>query len=147
MSKVLKITLIIAISIITTLILCYFSIYHHGRTSGTISGKKLELKIAKNSFQRKIGLSWHKELKANEGMLFVFDKEERRGVWMKGMNFPIDVVWLDEKKKVADFKKNLKPDSYPKTYYPSQKIKYFLEVEAGFVEKYNVKLNDQLNLH
>ena len=59
----------------------------------------------------------------------------------------IEFTFNDGKKKVIDLNKDLEPSSYPKTYYPSQKIKYFLEVESGFIEKYNTKLGDQLNLY
>ena len=34
------------------------------------------------------------------------------------MNFPIDMIWIDENMKVIYIKKDATPESYPTTYGP-----------------------------
>jgi uncharacterized membrane protein (UPF0127 family) len=89
------------------------------------------------------GLSIKSSLKENEGMLFVFNSSSRRGFWMKDMKFPIDVIWLNENKKIIHIKKNLElcVSNYP-VYYPEQNSKYVLETVAGFADKQNLKVGD-----
>jgi hypothetical protein len=48
-----------------------------------------------------LGLSNKNSIKENEGMLFVLNPSSRRGFWMKDMKFPIDVIWLNEKRNCS----------------------------------------------
>lgn len=47
------------------------------------------------------GLSGKKCIPDDVAMLFVFDKPDTYGFWMKDMNFSIDMIWLDGDKKVV----------------------------------------------
>ncbi|MFH1608958.1 MAG: DUF192 domain-containing protein [Patescibacteria group bacterium] len=85
------------------------------------------------------GLSGRENLEENEGMLFVFPNNGLYSFWMKDMNFAIDIIWLDESKKIIFIKKNVFPDTYPETFLPEKKSKYVLEVIAGFAEKNNLE--------
>lgn len=92
------------------------------------------------------GLSIKSSLKENEGMLFVLNSSSRRGFWMKDMNFPIDVIWLNENKEIIHIKKNLEPCvSNCPVYYPDQNSKYVLETVAGFADKQNLKVGDTIS--
>ena len=89
------------------------------------------------------GLSIKSSLKENEGMLFVLNSYSRRGFWMKDMKFPIDVIWLNENKKIIHIKKSLEPCvSNCPVYFPDQDSKYVLETVAGFADKQNLKVGD-----
>lgn len=97
-----------------------------------IFGRQIKARIADSAGEREKGLSSQKSLKSDEGILFVFDKSGYYGFWMKEMNFPIDIIWIDENWKVIGINKNLKPESYPKIYYPPKPVKYVLEISAKF---------------
>jgi hypothetical protein len=84
-------------------------------------------------------------LAKNEGMLFVFNHPSQHVFWMKDMNFPIDMIWLDENLKIIYFQKNVLPESYPATFGPDQNSLYVLEVNAGFSDKHNLKIGDSLS--
>ena len=77
-------------------------------------------------------------------MLFVFDHPAQYPFWMKDMNFPIDIIWIDENLKVIFIKKNAVPESYPEVFTSPQNSKYVLEVVAGFSDKYNIKIGDKV---
>ena len=63
---------------------------------------------------------------------------------MKGMNFPIDIVWITEDMKVIYIKKDAWPESYPETFGPDINAKYILEINAGFSDKNNLKEGDRV---
>ncbi|HNW71594.1 MAG TPA: DUF192 domain-containing protein [Candidatus Paceibacterota bacterium] len=104
-----------------------------------VAGKIIKVNLALNDKDQEIGLSGKKYLKENEGMLFIFSDVSRRYFWMKEMNFPIDIIWLNEKLEVIYIKKNVYPESYPDSFGPDENSKYVLEVNAGFSEKNNLR--------
>ena len=89
------------------------------------------------------GLAGRAGLKDDEGMYFVFDNPDRYGFWMKGMLFPIDIIWIKEE-SVIGFHENLEPDnsSSPQIYYPPAPVDRVLEVKAGNVERLGIKTGD-----
>jgi len=104
------------------------------------------IEIADDQDERIKGLSGRSELKYGEGMLFIFDNEKYHGIWMKDMNFAIDIIWLDENLQVVSIKENATPESYPESFKPERKALYVLEVPSGFVKKEGIKINDQITL-
>ena len=103
----------------------------------------VEVDIASNDVERAKGLSGRANLREYSGMLFIFDKLSRNMFWMKDMNFPIDIIWLDENKKIVYIKENLSPKTYPEVFGPEAYTMYVLEVNSGFAKKHNIKLGDQ----
>ena len=109
-----------------------------------IGETSLIIETADSSFERARGLSHRKEITDGWGMLFVFEESGYHGIWMKDMNFPIDIIWLNEVKQVVTAKKNITPETYPETFEPAQEATYVLEVKSGFVEENGIKIGDQL---
>lgn len=107
---------------------------------------KLKVEIADTAEARTLGLSNRETLEDKRGMLFVFDEADRHGIWMKEMNFSIDVIWFNANYEVIYIVKDAKPDSYPKIFRPSTNAKYVLEVPSGFVEKEGIKIGDLINI-
>ena len=94
---------------------------------------------------RQTGLSNRACIPEHTGMLFVFDQSNLHGIWMKDMNFAIDVLWLDSSKKVVHLEKYMSPDSYPVVYYPKDPASYVLELRAGSVDGENIAVGQQLS--
>jgi len=93
------------------------------------------------------GLSGRKKLAENRGMLFVFPNESRHAFWMKDMNFPVDIIWINNG-EIVDIAPNVEPsllDPLP-TYLPRLPTKLVLEVVAGFSAKNNLKIGDKVEL-
>jgi uncharacterized membrane protein (UPF0127 family) len=96
------------------------------------NGTLIDAEIADTPEAQAQGLSGRTSL--NGGMLFVFDRPDKYGIWMKDMNFPIDIIWLDENKKIVTIQENATPESYPsKTFFPSSSSLYVLELNSGTV--------------
>jgi hypothetical protein len=109
-----------------------------------IAGQNVKVDLALTSAEHSRGLSGRSILNKDEGMLFVFVKSGRYYFWMKEMNFPIDIVWFTKDMKIIYIKKNANPLLYPETYGPSVNSKYVLEVPAGFADKNNLKVGDNV---
>lgn len=108
--------------------------------------KKIFLERAETDASRKLGLSGRKSLEKDRGMLFVFDSEDTYGIWMKDMNFSIDIVWLDEYFNVLYIEKDVSPSTYPKIFYPSEPALYILELNSGFIKENGIKKGDILEV-
>lgn len=93
------------------------------------------------------GLSGRKELKDHEGMFFIFEEVGLHGIWMKDMNFSIDIIWFDEYAEIIHIAQDIKPSTYPEVFTPPTKSKYVLEVPAGFVKQEGIKLGDKIDLY
>ncbi len=98
-----------------------------------ISDKTFNLEIADDPKEMAQGLSGRPSLAKSTGLLFVFDQPGRYGFWMKDMNFPIDIVWLDKNKKILGVSKNLQPDSYPQIFYSPTSTSYALEINTDLI--------------
>ena len=77
-------------------------------------------------------------------VLFVFSKPDRYSFWMKDMNFPIDMIWLNQNRQVVFLEKDAQPASYPATFVSNTDAEYVLEVNAGFAEKNNLEEGDHV---
>jgi uncharacterized membrane protein (UPF0127 family) len=90
--------------------------------------------VARTSHERTQGLSGTTFLPSNFVKLFVFDEESYWGIWMKDMNYSIDIVWLDSNKTVVYSEISVPPESYPEVFIPRALAKYVLEFNAGVVQ-------------
>lgn len=116
------------------------------KDSLVIGGKTFFIKIADTDEERALGLSGTKNISNREGLLFVFPTDDVYGFWMKDMNFPIDIVWIDKNMKIVHIEKNLSPESYPKVFTPDAESRYVLEISAGQAEQLKLKIGDIVKL-
>ncbi len=106
----------------------------------------IRVKVARTAKERERGLSFEQSLKTNEGLLFVFPRDGAHGIWMKNMQFPIDIIWIDSNLRVVDIKVNAVPDSYPEVFYPQRNARYVLEVNALFTELRGIMVGDEVKI-
>lgn len=104
----------------------------------TVSGSPIAVLIADTEKERTKGLSNRSSLPPKQGMLFIFDKDDRYGIWMKDMLFSIDIIWIDEEGNIVDIIEHATPESYPQVFAPEKPARYVLEVPSGFVEIRNI---------
>lgn len=104
-----------------------------------LNNRSINVLVADSSEERAQGLSGRKRLAENQGMLFAYTDSGVYCLWMKDMNFAIDMIWLDTDKRVIDIKENAQPESYPESFCPSSDAQYILEVPAGSVQKWGVQ--------
>ncbi len=103
--------------------------------------------IADTVAERTQGLSGRQALGKNQGMVFFFDEPDLYGFWMKGMLFPIDIVWIREY-RVIGVSEDLPPasEASPRIYYPPSLVDTVLEVRAGEVQDRGIAVGEQVEL-
>jgi uncharacterized membrane protein (UPF0127 family) len=100
--------------------------------------------VARTNEARAQGLSNTATLRSDQAMIMVYGKDDEWAVWMKDMNYPIDIVWLDKDKKVVHIVKNAPPESYPyEQFTPKKEARYVLELPAGTVGNKSIVIGGQ----
>ena len=71
--------------------------------------KTLDLEIADNDYETQTGLMYRDSMKANQGMLFIFEDSRPRYFYMKNTHIPLDLIYIDENRKIVSTQLNAKP--------------------------------------
>lgn len=83
-------------------------------------------------------------------MLFIFDKPGVYPFWMKDTLIPLDMLWLDQDKKIVDIKTaQPEPNKQPwqlQLYQNTSPAKYILELNQNFAKDHNLKTGNQLEI-
>lgn len=104
--------------------------------------KTFDLEIAKTTQELQKGLSNRKSLPENKAMLFIFPKPDYYAFWMKDMQFPLDIIFLNGNKIVMVYKNVPPPSSADQAlpiYKPEAPSDKVLEINAGLADKYNIQ--------
>lgn len=109
-----------------------------------VNNQSFKTLIADTANKRIKGLSSRQSLSNDWAMLFIFDRCDYHGFWMKDMNFPVDIFWLDKDKIIIDIETNVEPKTWPMVFYPNKPACYGLEINAGLSEKYSLKVGQKI---
>ncbi|MEZ4200325.1 MAG: DUF192 domain-containing protein [Candidatus Paceibacterota bacterium] len=75
-----------------------------------------------------------------------FDELDYHGIWMKDMLFPIDIIWIDNDLTVIHIEENVTPETYPAVFRPTEPARFVLEVNAHFVDQFQIKVGDPVTI-
>jgi len=107
-----------------------------------VGSTTITVELATTEAEREQGLSGRASLAEGSGMLFVFDEDGDWGIWMKDMQFAIDILFLSENGSVVSINANVSPDTYdtdpPQIFYPPLAVRYVLELPAGYAAAHNI---------
>lgn len=105
--------------------------------------RQLNIEIADNDYERETGLMYRTKLEENQGMLFVFPKEEPRGFYMKNTHIPLDLIFMDSDKQIVSITRNAEPGKL-ETIPSGAPAQYVLEVKAGLAAQWGLKVGDKI---
>lgn len=97
---------------------------------------------------QRLGLGGRTTLGETAGMLFQYAQADTYAFWMKGMKMPLDFIWIVDG-VVADLTTNVPPPNGEvilPVYRPNRPVTNVLEVRAGLVEKYGLKVGDVVRI-
>jgi uncharacterized protein len=100
-------------------------------------GTLFSLEVADTDALRQQGLSGKHALGQNQGMLFVYQNPGKRCMWMKDMDFPIDMMWLDASKKIIGIEDRIFPSTFPATFCHSAS-QYVIELSIGRSSEFTI---------
>lgn len=115
----------------------------------TIGSTVLYYEEAKTPTEQEKGLGNRASLPEDQAMLFRFAVGTKPIFWMKGMQFPLDFIWIYQNKvsqvleHIAAPLPTLTDDQLPKIV-PNYPVDALFEVNAGFVEQYRIRLGDNV---
>ncbi|OGG54896.1 hypothetical protein A3D62_00065 [Candidatus Kaiserbacteria bacterium RIFCSPHIGHO2_02_FULL_49_11] len=108
----------------------------------TIGQTIIAVAIADTHETRRKGLSDLLALQDGHGLFFAFPSSGTYGIWMKDMQFSIDIAWLDEKLQIIDVARDIAPETYPAAFYPKAPARYILELPAGFLKAHRIEIGN-----
>ena len=111
-----------------------------------IGDKTYKCQVAKNEEDRRKGLQGVEHLPIDEGMLFVWEDEATREMWMKDTKIPLDQIAINDDDEVV-LVYTAQPED--ETLIPFMNAKYILEVnaESGIVEGDEFEIDDSDDLN
>jgi uncharacterized protein len=136
---------IVGLIALLAMALFYFDFNNRGYLSIATPGDssvKAEVVTSLTDVQR--GLGGRKSIASDRGMLFVYTNDRELCFWMKDMLINIDIIWLDQSKKVVYIVPNLSPSSYPQSYCPKMPARYVLEVGAGRAQELGIAVGQSM---
>ncbi len=102
---------------------------------------QIEAEVASNDIERARGLMYRTDLNENQGMLFLFDREETQSFYMRNTIIPLDIIYVNSDLKIIDIYPNTNP--LDETSLPSKEpAQYVIETNAGICEKYDINIGD-----
>jgi uncharacterized protein len=114
----------------------------------TPSGIIIQAEIADTPQKRATGLMYRDHLKKDHGMLFVFNEPQAWTFWMKNTKIPLDLIWMDGKKRVIYIERNVpictRTDETCPQYRPNDDALFVLELAGGTVDGYKIEKGSQL---
>jgi uncharacterized membrane protein (UPF0127 family) len=111
-----------------------------------VSGATVQAEVAADAKARERGLSGRRSLAEGRGMLFVYPDHRARTYWMKGMQFPIDIIWID-RGRVRGVERSVPVPRGSLPLYPSgSPADHVLEVPAGWARRHGTKRGDRVSI-
>jgi len=103
----------------------------------TLADQTFTVELAYTRSNRRQGLMFRKELSADRGMLFIFNKARPRSFYMKNCLIDLDIIFLDGQGKIVSMHhmKRPLPDTILATYPSGEPAQYALELPAKTIEK------------
>lgn len=109
------------------------------------NNEKIKARLAITAVEFNKGLSGIDRLDGYNAMFFIKDQAEQVCFWMKDMRFPLDILYLDDRKTVLEILNNLAPcltsEQCESFCSKNDQVKYILELPAGQLEKFNLHVN------
>ena len=120
-------------------------VYSHAIVT-TSTGEEIPVEVADTLKKRSLGLGQRTSLKKGWGMLFVFEKRKPHRFWMKDMQFPLDIIWLDNHRivHIIHNAKPVNPRDEPEVMTSPVPVNFVLEIAAGRAAKLRLKTGQRM---
>lgn len=111
-----------------------------------IGGYIVNVEIVSDFSNKAKGLSGRDNLCEDCGMLFIYNNKAKYSFWMKNMNFPLDIIYINHDEIVEIFK-NVQAFSNNDEFteiFPNYEADKVLELNAGWCDLHNVEIGDRI---
>jgi uncharacterized membrane protein (UPF0127 family) len=104
----------------------------------------VDAEIARSPKERERGFMERKTIPDGTGMLFIFERDQTLGFWMKNTPTPLSIAYIDSRGVVRDIL-DMTPFSLH-TVSSSVSVRYALEVPQGWFSRAGISVGDKLTL-
>ncbi len=109
-----------------------------------VKGKKIRAEVVQTEEEKARGLMFREGLGKDEGMLFVYDREEILTFWMKNTPLPLSIAFLDQRGKIVDIQ-DMDPFSL-RTHASTLPARYALEMNQGWFKRNGIGVGDVVSI-
>ena len=110
-----------------------------------VESPKVAVELALDPSEHARGLMYVKSMPEQQGMLFIFPKEEQRSFWMKNTYLELDMIFVNSDQRIVSITHRAVPLS--ETPRPSNRpAKFVLEVGGGLAEKWGLAEGDLMKV-
>ena len=120
---------------------------NQGLSRITVAGTPVYVAIADTPQAQAQGLSGTASLAQNQGMLFMFDRDDYYKIWMKDMRYSLDIVWISEQGLVVHMERSISPRTYPHSFTSDTPARMVLELPAGFIDHNHVAVGKRVTVY
>jgi uncharacterized membrane protein (UPF0127 family) len=110
----------------------------------SIKGKKIRVEVARAEEEKSRGLMFRDKLAPDEGMLFIYEREEFLSFWMKNTPLPLSIAFIDPRGKIVDIQ-DMEPFNL-RTHTSSRPASYALEMNKGWFKKNGIRVGDVVQM-
>ena len=101
----------------------------------------IQVELARTLGEQARGLMFRENLPADHGMLFIYQQDALHSFWMKNTRISLDIIFIDAQRRIVFIAQHTTPFSEEPITSP-RPCRFVLEVNAGFVEKNQIKAGD-----
>jgi uncharacterized protein len=130
--------------ILILLLLLPISCKSEERIELQLGSELFSLEVADEPEERQRGLMFRDSLGDQEGMIFIFQRDQLLSFWMKNTRIPLSIAYITKGGEVVDILPLIPKD---KTPVPSSRsVRYAIEVNRGAFQRSGLQVGDRIDL-
>jgi uncharacterized protein len=105
-----------------------------------VKDREIRVEVARTPEERAQGLMGRERLGKDDGMLFIFEVEDRHGFWMKNTLIPLSIAFIDREGRIVRI-----TDMMPLTldsHDPPRPVLFALEMNKGWFKTNGIREGD-----
>lgn len=115
---------------------------HLPRTQLRAGMHLITAQVAATPEQRSVGLMWRRDMPANEGMLFVFERPAQQCFWMKNTLLPLTAAFVEDDGTITNLA-DMKPQTTD-SHCSTRPVRFVLEMNQGWFAKRGIAAGQRL---
>ena len=119
-----------------------YSIHGNKIKKISLDGNIFRAEMVSSPEKMQKGMGERKKICQKCAMLFQFSDSKKHPFWMKGMLFPLDIVWISNG-KIVHIEKNVS-EKFSGVLSPQTEADQVLEINAGLADEMGVKIGDSM---
>jgi uncharacterized membrane protein (UPF0127 family) len=112
-------------------------------------GSTVHVELAKTEVERNYGLMDRTSLPQGRGMLFIHDHPGQSPYWMYHCKIGLDIVWMDQDRRIVEMSPNTPPCKGKASTCPSYGGKavslYVIELPVGSIKAHDLQVGQTVN--